>query len=235
MTAVAKEPTKTITTNLNRASKILERISVLRAESNKVVNDLLSPVLVDTKNHVTAYPRVKSNRVTLLSAMKRTEMLIQVHSEVRTEIMRVNTANGIHEVLSTMERVSNQSKFLDSIITKSQESPNRGYHSSPLLNDVLFVDAAEDVMKKMLEDAKKAEALLTMSDTPQLRTLLQNLYASGAVVSPLEQNDLNQVKEASAALKRKLNALNDELAAKNAAQIQLTLPESVAKDVGLSE
>lgn len=234
--------TKTYSLTLNRLSKVLERVAVLRTEANQKVNELMVPVVVAPKDADTALNRLRENNQALNENLQRTNDLIHLHTRLRALMMKENAKHGITDLLMHIEEVSQQSKFIDHLMSVMKGGSPRLHHMSISHKDMPRLDDAEPLLAELKENVDKVTIFLKdVASTPvenrellsSVRNLVGSVTLTQLLISPLTKAEVKSLEETSKLLHRKINSLHDELSALNAVKVNVDLPVDVAADLGL--
>ena len=234
---------KTYTLTLNRLSKVLERVSVLRTEANQKVNELMVPVVVAPKDADTAMTRLRENNQALNENLQRTNDLIKLHTQLRALMMKENAKHGITDLLMHIEETSQQSKFVDHLMSVMKGAGSRLHHMQISQKDTPRLDDAEPLLNELKDNASKVKVFLkdVVSNHGEnrefltgARNLVNNVTLQQLIISPLTKAEVKGLEETSKMLHRKINSLHDELSALNAVKVNVDLPVDVAVDLGLS-
>lgn len=224
---------------LNRASKLLDRLAVLRAEANSNVNMFVAGVKIEAATADTAQARLETISKDLQLNVEKTLGMIDLHNSIKNQIMIENAKHGITGLLANLEASTGKVKFLDHTITQLTARAVRSF-SAGTSADTPKLDEVGPVLQKMIDYRTRVDDLVQNlpqggdSDKVRLQAALSSMQYNHLMVLPVSTTQLKRLEEERAILRRSINSLHDQLSAANANKIDIELPVSVALDLGLS-
>ena len=234
--------TKKYELTLNRLSKVIERIGVLRSEANQKVNESLTPVAVGNRDVETALARLTETNSTFKENLARTNTLIGLQHYLRGVMMKENAAHGVTDLLMKIEEASQRSKFLDHLMAIMKGGNAHMARLGLSQKDMPRLDDAATLLAEMRENNEKIKSFVKefLSSDPSskevltgAKALVNNVTLTNAVISPLSKAEVKAIEDEAKSLHRKVNSLHDELSALNARKVNVDLPVDVAVDLGL--